>query len=96
MAGCFAHQKSDAPFRAPLKELTVGQSHLGHKVRETKTHAVKKSANNVFGDEENDNDNNNNNNNDNNNNEILIKREPLVYTKVRRAVQKKKNIYHLG
>ena len=30
----------------------------------------------------------NNNDNNNNNNEILIKREPLVYTRARRAVQK--------
>ena len=28
--------------------------------------------------------------NDNNDNEILIKREPLVYTRARRAVQKEK------
>ena len=28
---------------------------------------------------------------DNTNNEILIKREPLVYTRARRAVQKKKS-----
>ena len=33
-------------------------------------------------------DNNNNDNNNSNNNEILIKREPLVYTRAPRAVQK--------
>ena len=37
-------------------------------------------------------DNNNNNNNNNDNNEILIKREPLVYTKVYRKIY----IYHIG
>ena len=31
-----------------------------------------------------------NNNNNDNNNEILIKREPLVYTRARRFVQKRK------
>ena len=35
------------------------------------------------------NNNNDNNNNDNNNNEILIKREPLVYTRAPRCTEKK-------
>ena len=35
-------------------------------------------------------DNNNNTNNNNDNNEILIKREPLVYTIARRAVPNKR------
>ena len=35
------------------------------------------------------------NDNSNNNNEILIKREPLIYTRARRAVQKNKKD-HLG
>ena len=39
--------------------------------------------------------NNDNNVNDNNNNKILIKREPLVYTRAQRAVQKNKK-YNLG
>ena len=40
----------------------------------------------------NNNNNNDNNDNNNNNNEILIKRKPLVYTRARDVVQKKRRL----